>query len=548
MPSHGSEAQARVRPDDAHSAVRFSVLIPLEFHRGQAVRCIRGWAQEQVFPREQFEIVVASPAGHPPAELEEIRSLLGPQDSVLEFDRDHDMDLCAKAAESARGEVLFFTESHCIPEPETLAHADAVAREHPHWAGFSCCSVPITDNLLSKIEAETYGRDIEFGMYVHPWRKVLDQCFVVRRAPYFLAGGFDPVYGHFAEWLIAARFHDLGLEIGYAPTVRVHHVYIGEFGEWHRFTADFVRGQMAYLALEPPDPLTSMFDEVPEWSRRHALRRPVARRVCRMLLRDLRNSIAHNRAESRRRRLSSLRGWHWRQLRSWAVRAVAGHSVVLVQAQRRRLLARLALRADLALRNQTRGEIHLGRCCEAIATVERTRFLQRWARDFERRETSPRSFDDTPSGLWQPGRLDEHHGVGFYEASGSGKDAIRWSEPAAYIELPLAAGPHRITLTWLFRPPVSGEPSLRFFVDERPLPRKDVAIRDDHAELRIDVPESSPPLRLGWVCAAHRADGDDRTLGLPVVSVAWSREDAEARGIERRVDVTAPVAAGARLT
>ena len=108
-----------------------------------------------------------------------------------------------------------------------------------------------------------YGRDIEFGMNEHPWRKVLDQCFVVRRSEYFEAGGFDPAYGHFAEWLIAARFYDLGLKIGYAPTVRIHHVYIGDFAEWHHFTADFVHGQMAYLALEPSDPLMTMFDEVP---------------------------------------------------------------------------------------------------------------------------------------------------------------------------------------------------------------------------------------------------------------------------------------------
>ena len=159
------------------------------------------------------------------------------------------------AAETARGDVLFFTESHCLPEPETLAHADAAARLNPDWAGFSCRSVPITHNLLSKIEAELYGRDIEFGMTEHPWRKVLDQCFVVRRSAYFQAGGFDPAFGHFAEWLIAARFHALGLTIGYTPDVRIHHVYIGQFGEWRRFTADFVEGQMKYLALEPGDPL-----------------------------------------------------------------------------------------------------------------------------------------------------------------------------------------------------------------------------------------------------------------------------------------------------
>jgi hypothetical protein len=508
---------------------RFSVIIPLEAHRGHAVRCIRGWAEEQVFPRDQFEIVIASPPGHSRAELDEIRRLLGPQDRILEFDHDHDMTLCALAAESARGDVLFFTESHCLPEPETLARADAVAHLNPEWAGFSCRSVPITDNLLSKIEAESYGRDIEFGMTEHPWRKVLDQCFVVRRSAYFQAGGFDPAFGHFAEWLLAARFHALGLTIGYAPDVRIHHVYIGDFGEWRRFTADFVTGQMEYLAAEPGDPLTSMFDEVPEWSGRHKLRRDPARRVCRMLLVDLGRSIALERVGSSGRRLSSLRHWHWRLLRSWLVRALAGHSVVLTRAQLQRISARLALQADLLRRNQARAEDHLARCCAAIATVERTRFLRRWARDLEHGTTTRPPLGSTPgsdAGVWEPGRLDESHGIGFHTASGNGTEVIRWSEPAAYVELPLAAGRYKVTLTWVFGPPVRGELHLAFYLDEHLVPSEDVTIHQDHAELRVDIPQSSSAPRLGWVCTAYRAEGDHRALGLPVVSITWVRDDA----------------------
>jgi hypothetical protein len=506
---------------------RFSVIIPLESHRGHAVRCVRGWAEEQLFPREQFELIIASPPGHPVAELDEIRCLLGPQDRVLQFDHHHDMKLCVLAAETARGDVLFFTESHCLPEPETLARADAAAHRNPEWAGFSCRSVPITHNLLSKIEAESYGRDIEFGMTEHPWRKVLDQCFVVRRAAYFQAGGFDPTFGHFAEWLIAARFHALGLKIGYTPDVRIHHVYIGQFGEWRRFTADFVEGQMKYLAAEPSDPLRTMFDEVPEWSGRHRLQRGVARRVCRMLLLDLRRELKS--AGSPGRRFSSLRHWHWSLLRSWLVRAIAGPSVVLMQAQLHRLSARLALQVDLIRRNHSRAEEHLARCCAAIATVERTRFLRKWFRDLKHNTTSRPPLGNTPrsrAGRWKPGRLDESHGVGFHTASGTGMEAIRWSEPAAYVELPLAAGSYKIKLNWLFRPPVPGEPRLCFYLNERPLPSEDVCTRQDHVELRVDIPKSSAEPRLGWVCAAHRAEDDDRPLGLPVTSLTWIREDS----------------------
>ena len=484
-------------------APRFSVIIPLEFHRGHAVRCVRGWAQGQLFSREQFEIVVASPADHPKDELDEIRGLLGPRDRLLQFDRHHDMDLCAKAAESASGELLFFTESHCLPEPGTLASADAVTREQPEWAGFSGCSIPITGNLLSEIEAEWYGPEIEFGMNEHAWLKVLDQCFVVRRSAYFQAGGFDPTFGHFAEWLLAARFSALGLKIGYTPTVRIHHVYIGDFGVWRRFTADFVRGQIAYLALEPRDPLTAMFDEVPEWSRRRVLRRSVARRVCRLMLRDLRRSIEVGSATGQRGNLSWLLHWHWRLLGSWLIRATAGDSVVLMRAQRQRLTTRVALQVDLLTHSKARGLVHLGGCCQAIATVERTRFLRTWARDLERDTTSSPLLDDAPAGdcgMWEPGQLDSAHGVGFHRASAAGAVALRWSEPAAYVELPLAPGHYVMRLNWLSPPQVGRVPHPRFYLDEQPVPAENVSTQRDFVELHVDVPESSSLPRLGWVC------------------------------------------------
>ena len=506
--------------DPSTAAPRFSVIIPLEEHRGHAVLCVRAWTEQQDFPREQFELVIASPPDYPPAELEELRSLLAGQDRLLHLTHDHDMDLCAEAAEVARGEWLFFTESHCFPEPQTLARADEAARLNPEWAGFSCRSVPITENLLSKIEADAYGRDIEFGMTEHPWRKVLDQCFVVRKSAYSEAGGFDPSFGHFAEWLIAARFHALGLTLGYAPAARIHHVYIGKFDEWRRFTADFIAGQMRFVALEPADPLVTMFDEVPEWSMRHQLDRAVALRVCRMLLRDLGHSIGLTRG----RRFLWPSTWPWNVLRGWLWRAAAGQSSLLIPAHFRRLSPRLALQMQLLLGNRSRAEESLAKCCAAIATVERAKFLRRWARqDRDKARGLPiRAATFGPVGLWKPS-LADNRGVGFHFASREGVEGFRWSEPAAFVETPLPAGRYEVEVKWLFVPPMRGEPHLSFYLDERPVASEDVRILDDRAQLQVEIPDSQAPARIGWVCSAHRAPGDHRTLGLPVASVTWKR-------------------------
>lgn len=46
------------------------------------------------------------------------------------------------------------------------------------------------------------------------------------------------------------------------------------------------------------------------------------------------------------------------------------------------------------------------------------------------------------------------------------------------------------------------------------------------AERRVAEAITLSPPRLGWVCTAHHAEGDDRGLGLPVMSLTWIREDS----------------------
>ena len=63
--------------------------------------------------------------------------MLSPQDRLEYFDADHDIDLLAAGAARARGQYLFFTESHCWPEPDILDRCLKTFTAHPEWAGFS---------------------------------------------------------------------------------------------------------------------------------------------------------------------------------------------------------------------------------------------------------------------------------------------------------------------------------------------------------------------------------------------------------------------------
>src|SRR6185369_10159268 len=100
------------------------------------------------------------------------------------------------------------------------------------------------------------------------WRKILDQCFVVRAERYHAAGGFRPELGHFAEWHLAAHMHQKGYQIGYAPEVRVFHYYTGDSNELIEFSADFAHGEMTFHSEFGNDPCRSYFQEPTEWLNR----------------------------------------------------------------------------------------------------------------------------------------------------------------------------------------------------------------------------------------------------------------------------------------
>lgn len=241
-----------------------SILIPVEFHRGQAVDCIQRWAQGQTYPDKRYELIVCAPDTLGEEIESQLRKYLRPWDRLLKRPLKHDMPLIVEAARLSTSELLIFTESHCLPEPTALHDLLEVAAQNPEWAGFSCPTTPIVHNLLSEVEAEVYASHIKRELESDGWLKVMDQCFVVRREAYCSAGGFRPDFGHFAEWLLAAEMHRRGLVVGFHPTSVLWHYYAGNLAEVEGFTLDFAYGQIKYLAECSAEATSTYFPMVPE--------------------------------------------------------------------------------------------------------------------------------------------------------------------------------------------------------------------------------------------------------------------------------------------
>jgi hypothetical protein len=493
--------------------MQFSVIIPLESHRGLAERCLRAWTAGQMFPREDFEVIVAAPAEFPADELADIHALLGPQDRLLTYPQQHDIALVAEGARVARGEVLVFTESHCLPEADFLARTATVRAEHPEWSGFSTRSIPLTHNLLSEIEAEMYSADIARNLETHPWLKVLDQCFVVNRAGYERCGGLEPEYGHFAEWLLAARLYRSGSKIGFDPRPAVQHYYIGDLAELKEFTEDFAAGQMLFQTRASRDPCGDLFDEVPGWSGRQAMSSDVASGFSAMLWSDFQSMLQ---TAWRTRNWSALRDWPWRTALS-AVgnrRRPAGWHAALSRVRLAWLRAKARWRLARGQREAARQTfLRLMNAC-----VQRgwRHTFDAWRAD-STRERERRQADVSE---WRAGRFEALPTIGFYGLESCNRVPFRWSGPAACIALPAVPGEWELRLEWAGCVSIDRRTQARFYHDGRRIAAEATAHFDNHSLLTIVGGDQ--PGCVGWVCSGGGAPlADDRTLGLPLASLAW---------------------------
>ncbi len=470
----------------------FSVIIPLEFHRGQWERCWQGW-QSQTLDRDAFEIILVVPPNFPARD--KLSGLKGA--SRLEYsDCLHDIGLCAAGAARARGKFLFFTEAHCWPEPDVLELCLQAFRAHADWTAFSCKSVRVSHNSLSEAEADMYEADIEYGMKIHPWRKILDQCFVTRREAYEECGGLNPEFGHFSEWVLAAKYFERGHKIAYLPEARIHHYYIGSLAELKAFTLDFVEGEIRYFSQQRNEP-GGLLEPPPELICRGNFDRAMARGILRMILQDIR-----------------IPG-RWKQnmfaILRWTSPAISGDGVARGAAAVSALHAYLAVKLALMAGSREWLAVRFKRYIEALIRYQRLTCI--------RAERLRQAAEGTQGAVTGSGVnaavLDR---TGFYPLEQYQGRAFRWSETVAAIRLRASAGRQSVRIKCVPVRKLSGEIDLRFYFNGRRIPDGAISMDADAFEIGIDLPQPGAG-ELGWICRPFEAKADRRHLGLPVMRV-----------------------------
>jgi hypothetical protein len=490
---------------------RFSVIIPLEFHRGQIEQCLRGWLKDQTYPADQYEVLaVACPASLGEELNSIVKAELRPHDRLLLYDDPHDISLCAHAAFEAKGEILIFTESHCLPKTDVLLLAEEKMNQHPQWAGFSGNSLPITPNYLSIIEADMYQADIIYGLTVHSWRKILDQLFAVRRREYLVDGGFLPQLGHFAEWHLSARMHENEHMIGYAPDIQFWHYYSGDIEELIEFSRDFTRGEMRYKAEFPDDPCQGYFPVSTEWLFRFSWHSSLAGKM---------HQLARKAHSNQVRSLFNPLNW-WMRTRflfeRYTYAYLGANPVVFWNRIRQNFyLILLRLASSIKIEKKILGRIFLN-LIEATIRLERIDFVQRWLDNAEIKKPIRHAAVDSIH--WTPETThDSVTLLGVYPLEEWQGAKFKWSQPATLMELPLKPGTYAFNMEWLS---VRNVKNLTVYLNETPLA---ITQGPQHARGTFTI-QDEQPVRFSWTCEPMFPKNDARILGLPIKSITWSME------------------------
>ena len=488
-----SRKSSQQNPPDSN--VLISVLMPLEFHRDQATIAIRKWRQDQTLRGSAFELILVASHDANAADMDEIRQLLAPQDRLVQTSAKHDIAQVAEAARHARADLLFFTESHVWPTPTVLEQCLDVFSRRPEWAGFSCRTHASAPNKLARSEARMYEADIQHGMTESSWCKILDQCFATRRKAYEEAAGFDFVFGHFSEWLLAARYHKLGLSIGYVPEIELVHHYIGQWPELRHFTEDFVAGEALWLARGGPrqEPVI----EIPfEWSSRGERRKDLAQHILQIAW--------HHKRRKLRPRLHG--GGMMQVLRRHWVAAVLGDRLDTGSARATLLWRHVALMLARAFGSDAQLDRVFRQTIAALVHEKRLR-------------TSPEVQKVAGDGsLWTPDEVDAGRAAGIYAAEVYNGVPFRWSSDVASVELILPAGEHLVQVQTLAHILTTRVDPL-FYLNGQMLPIEAANVTDGTFVLKV-ARDSHNPAILGWVGKRQQAPDDSRILSLPITRIS----------------------------
>ncbi len=464
--------------------VLVSVVVTMGDTRGAPDRCVRAWTQEQTFPRDRLEVIVAFD-GKDREALAQVERVLGPNDRIVDAPTDSESEPWAVGARYARGRWLYFSEAHSYGEPECLEEMVRylIAEGAP---GASSRSLGLGESLWARLEERVFDRVSDIRVRGDHWSKLFLRGSALESDVYRRIGGLQGEYGRFAEPLLAARLHRAGYRLGHARRSIVRHWNTSTYAQLEEHVWDYAACECAFRVTDPDPAWDEYFGISNEWARGGRIDPVLARMEARVRLRSLVRGRGSVRALAELLPASLLGAGRW-----------------LWPAALRRFARRV--RVHLMKSGESRTNVY-GNLWHQIATDARLDFLAHVGNRAGYARPAL-AIDEVPA----------PHLVGFHLLEQYGGRPLRWTEPVAHLKLAIAPTARFVELvTRELRPALS----LEAFVNGRRAKVEDRAAEAGVIRITIRPDDRRDGLQyLTLTCRPWNAAGDPRELGLPIFGI-----------------------------
>lgn len=216
---------------------RISVVVPHYNDLERLDTCLAA-LERQSMPRENYEIIVADNVS--PCGLAAVEKLVAGRARVVTAIEPGAGPARNAGAEAAQGEILAFTDSDCVPEPQWLEQGvAALGREGDFIGGGMKVLVP-KGRPMSGAEAFETVFAFDNERYVRQLHFTVTANLICPREMFLRVGPFRTAVSEDNEWCWRAR--EMGYRIGYAGAALVGHPARADFaqlkGKWRRICAE----------------------------------------------------------------------------------------------------------------------------------------------------------------------------------------------------------------------------------------------------------------------------------------------------------------------
>jgi GT2 family glycosyltransferase len=197
--------------------VKVSVIMPHYEDLDGLRKCLAA-LDAQTYPRHDFEIVVGDNGS--PSGPDNVADVIAGRARLVTIGERGAGPARNGAVAASSGEILAFTDSDCVPDPQWLS-AGLAALQHYDFVGGRV--EVLVDDPARPTPAEAFERVFAFNFEDYILRKGFTGSgnMFVSRAMFDRVGGFRTGVSEDAEWSFRAR--DMGLRLGYAPDAVVGH-------------------------------------------------------------------------------------------------------------------------------------------------------------------------------------------------------------------------------------------------------------------------------------------------------------------------------------